>query len=697
MRHGDPRASRAAGTSLLRELDSAILRATEPGVVRCDGLRLTEALRIEACGRDAARLDGLLDGLVLAALALLLVCDCKMKSCASRSADVKVKMGSLAADPLAGARELGTAAASEKDEDVLEGKLLAFLERVGVPVVARDGKDLIAKAPYDPPRTVMLWEPSVAGLARGAARGVTLPMAMLVRAVVKGVPEEALAATDWALVFRELAASVTPADAPSQDAMVVTAIAEDLKLRKESGARARIDPVGGALFVFWLSLAKPGAPAAAPSAIPGLPPGFKLPGFTPPPTRNQLGSKVAKGICKLLNHEALKKKGGESTNGGWGSKLAGLFPGASRALPPKTGELFKAISTAVKGAIPTSAIVGVVMTVAISMLIDASGGKVTPEQVKYGDGPAKFEMKVTSSNPLDEGEMEALVECLKAAFGESELFEDLEHVPPNGDVDGLPVVWLQAEQFHPKHGKFKGDVGQPQWLPKFLDVHNRNVGKVLEEGGISLTSKGTARAEFQVKNEKRERGLDVVKSYLVIAHVLPFPAPSASWKGVIYTDANIFFGPQVPVRFEIRHKLPPKWIMKIKQSTLSTGGGLQGGWKVELVGDVPFTIDTANKNLKLEGKGSGSWSFLFEGGSSGRRRGVPSAEDGKRAHVRGQRQRRLRIPRRHVRPRCTRSGRGRLAALLLQPSHGRSRRRLRCAARSARATSLPGRPWRNSR
>lgn len=105
----------------------------------------------------------------LALFVLCFACDCdRVRSCApGGGADVKVKMGKLAADPLAAARELGTAAATEKDEDVLEGKLLAFFERVGLPVVSRDGEELIAKAPYDPPKTLMLWEPSVAGLARG--------------------------------------------------------------------------------------------------------------------------------------------------------------------------------------------------------------------------------------------------------------------------------------------------------------------------------------------------------------------------------------------------------------------------------------------------------------------------------------------------------------------------------------------------
>lgn len=561
---------------------------------------------------------------VLCALILVFLTGCNIKTCTSTpggKAEITVKMGKLSDDPLTAARELGAASATEKDEDVLEGKLLAFLERVGVPVFSRKGDEMLTKAPASKPLTgPFFWEPVVAGLARGTTKGTTMPLTAYAKMTARKLDLKKMPPLDFAKMFTRLAEIHAKKKTGSSNAMIATAIAENLKQRKEVHADPRVDPVTGALFMLWLQLAKkqldsmpraPSAPSALPpgmpSNIPGLPPGLKIPGV-----RNDLSRAVRSEvpfICTIFD-KAFEVASGYKTLAGFVEKALDAIPeemltATEASILPELkylGEALEAIEITVQ------AIAGI----AIALFLDVDeNGTVTPDKIKYGDPPATFSVKARSVNPLDKDEMHTFVSCMKTLVGRfGFLLDDLEQIPPKGEANGLPVIFTSYDQFDPRDGKFKADSSAQPEIARILGVAQQVGMDIPGADGIAIMQGGVAQAKFEVK--KNGGKMKVYRRFVVHAHVLPFPLTS-----VLYTVNNILWGPDVPLAIEIEAHIPANWTMKIKQDALATAPGLSGGWKVGLEGTIPFRIDSSGaKSIPLEGKGEGQWTFLFEGTSN---------------------------------------------------------------------------------
>jgi hypothetical protein len=247
----------------------------------------------------------------------------KLKSLGSKKANVEVTKATLSADALTAAREVGAAAATEKDEGKLAGKLLALLERMRIAVVSSDGKKLLVNGPLaSPPKEVFFWEPMIAGLARATAKGDTKRMTTLAQGYFPRGNADALADVDFPSMFSELGKQVAADKSTTNDAILITAIAEDLAKRGDKNPDPRIDPIGGALFGLWMSTAFAG-PKPAPVA-------------PSPPVKNDLAravrSQAAGAGCDFFN--GLKDKLGQG--GGLFGSLGNIFPDASVRWHPRS-------------------------------------------------------------------------------------------------------------------------------------------------------------------------------------------------------------------------------------------------------------------------------------------------------------------------------------------------------------------------
>ena len=422
-------------------------------------------------------------------------------------------MGTLSADPLTGARELGTAAAKVTTEGELAGKLLAMLKRLDVPVLSTDGSKALVAAPLStPPKEIFFWEPVIVGLAHATAQGDTHPMSVVLKRMYPDVDAATLKELDFSTLFAKLGAEVAAAKATTHDALLVTAIAEDLQQRSSPVRDPRIDPVGAALFAMWLSLDQPSSAPAAPIAppipsnIPGLPPGFKIPGLN-----NQVVPPAGPGgyLCSAF--------GGAVSGVSFGNSALGLATKLGSYIPGSTGTSFGAWNRifGLPGKLAGKAVMALEVIVALGIMafVDIDG-EVKPKSVKYGDAAAQFKVQATSANPLTKKEMDAFINCLEAVSGVGAVFwEELRNIPPAGALTDAPVLWLNGSEIDPKHGKFKVD---HDWRPSSGFVDNlKNAGREIASDNVrlSLTNKnGGAKAEFTPKPKQGPKFMTVVKS-----------------------------------------------------------------------------------------------------------------------------------------------------------------------------------------
>jgi hypothetical protein len=458
----------------------------------------------------------------------------------------------LPASDVEAGRALGKAAATEKDPAKLAATLVAFLDRLHVPVVSRKGDKLLAQGPIGPTvQTPWLWEPAIDGVARATTLGDARPFAHVLGAFVPKLEAKKVHRLDFRSLVKNLAASAAHQPVPVFGP-IAAAIDEDLSQRQEIRSQPPLDPVATLLLGLMLvaerasdeaALAAVGAPApkAAPTAgrppgfpnIPGLPPGFVPPHMPPRSTVHAMdpgggGSSWAT-ACKWIS-AATGGSAGLTTglSGLSGLQKASSAVGGIPGLPTEITDFLDGIGKELSGAASIAgSVTDGIAGMGITAFFDADG-KVEPTKVAYGDGPATYTVVATSANPLSADELDTVVSCLEAADpGGAALIEPLRKVPPHGRVPNIPVVWGKTDQYDPKHGKFTVD-GSP--IP---------AGKT--------DSNGEAKAQFQVKPKKGDGKAKRIKRYTIFAEVFPFPLGASQ----VNAAANELFCREVPLALEI--------------------------------------------------------------------------------------------------------------------------------------------------
>lgn len=561
------------------------------------------ALRLEC------RMRSLRESLRLVVLLVVLLA-CNRGGCGR--AEHRVAIGTLPADPIEAARELGKAAVNEHDAKKLAGKLGAFLERIQVPVVRLDGQELLVRGYLDfPPKELFLWEPVVAGVARATAKGDVRRFSLIARTLFPKATLEDIDQLDIVRMMSEAAKDVVAKKGSTTDAMLVVAIATDLETRAGTSVTPWIDPTCALLFGLWAALSnekagpapltEPGAlpPGASgmpalPPGVPGLPPGFKLP---KQPNALTQGEPPA-ASCAFMEKAA---KAGKALGAAakWGGKIGGWL--SDNPIFGKLGGMTKAATLAQT---VTEGIAG--MGIAAFVEVD---GDVKPTKVRYGDGPVTYTVRVESLNPFDKSQLDSFINCLESMNPSAAVaLEPLRDLPPKGGMANVPVYWDGASALDPKHGKFSPDnASVPDGLVQQLVKAGMQVA-----GGSVTDSSGKATAKFQVKpkGQGKTQGLTHVESFTVSAVVFPFPAKPS----LVYAGSNVVANRAVPLRLEVEVPLPKDWIFGLKESALATGEGIAGGWTINLEASVPFSL---GENLDFSAEGPGSWSFGFDGSAGG--------------------------------------------------------------------------------
>ena len=518
------------------------------------------------------------ESLQLLALVLLLLA-CNRGGCSK--ADYQVKPGELAADPLTAARELGNAAVKEKDPQKLAGKIAAFLDRIHVPVVRADGKDLIVKAYLSyPPTGLFLWEPVLAGIARATAKGDARVFSVVARTFLPKASREELEELDYRRMVAEAAKEVAQKKGDTADAMLITAIAADFEARGESDVNLWMDPTASLLFGLWLALSaeKAGPAPLGPdaSSVPALPPGMpKLPPGVKIPGQPNAMSGAPPTACAFLEPAAkLGEKLGPSH--GFGSKVSGFL--SDHSAFGKLGELTRTSAAAVK--LPQT-VAGGLAGMGVAAFADVDG-EVKPGRVKYGDGPVTYSVRVVSKSPFEKAQLDSFVGCLQTQNPESTTaLEPLKSLPAAGAVANVPVKWDGTSALDPGHGK-------------------------LAPGSGSTDTSGRASAVFQVK--PKVAGATKVEGISISAVVSPFPGKGS----VAEAGSTTLATRSVPLRLEVEAPLNKDWVFGYKETLLATGEGMSGGWSINIEASVPFSL---GPNLDFSAKGQGTWSFGFSGGS----------------------------------------------------------------------------------
>lgn len=523
--------------------------------------------------------------------------------------NVHVKMGQLPVDALDAAREMGKSAATEKDADVLAGKLGAFLERLSFPVVSVAGDKLVAKGYMTfPPKRGFLWEPILSGVARATVKGDRRPASVVWRTFVPQATREELSELDLTSTFAEAAKDIAQKKGNTIDAMLVTAIAKDLETRAATEAEPWLDPTATLLLGLWISLSaekarpglRPGMPAEAPGmprGLPGMPAG--IPKLPHAPDALAAGEKPPS-ACAFMEKAA---KAAEALGSGaeWGEKV-----GSWLSDHPAFGKLGAVVSKVGDAATIPTVIAEAVSGMGIAAFVDVTGeGK--PTKIRYGDGPVTFRVRVESLSPFSKPELDSFVSCLESVSpGSAAVLKPLRDLPPKGPVEGIPVYWEGTRAYDPTHGKF---------TPERASVPEARLQQVAREGlgtalGSLTDSGGAATAKFQVRSagQGKSQGASRFELYTIIAWVFPFPLQG----NVAYGGSNLIANRSVPLPLEIEVPLPKDWELEFKENLLATGEGFSGGWSIDASATVPFSL---GPNLDFDAQGQGSWSFGFQGGS----------------------------------------------------------------------------------
>jgi hypothetical protein len=515
--------------------------------------------------------------------------------------DSRITLVELPVDPLAAARLVGEAAATEKDPDRLAGLVASFMQRLKVPVVNAAGTDFLVKGYVtNPPGQVVLFEQALHGLAKATTEGDARLLSTVVKAFMPGADPEKVRQWGFGPKLARNARETQRRKVTTPDALVIVALAADLEKRGQiDKADPRLDPVGTLLVGLWLMTGVPPYQGPPPAELtrPYKRPATKrapLKGVMKDLDLEGLGTQMSlSGLCSWVSkaskfsHTLGGGLSGGSTIGGWlgGGTSVGDFAGAvGGALAP-----WKLANTIMQG----------LAGMGIAAVIDVTGD-VKPEKTWYGGPTVYYEVFVDSKNPYDKAQMDKLVDCLSALSGPAGgIAEELRNIPPKGPVEGAWVTWTGLGALDPAHGSFNPD-----------NAVTAQAGGA--KGGMNSTgSDGKSKAKFRPKQSKgKEHGFSKIHHVTIFANVHPFPMGFSP----VYMASNVISSREVPLAVELEVPLPKNWLFEFTEEDLVTGEGIQGGWKVTLKASIPFTID---ENLKFDQPGSGTWSFSFSGGMGG--------------------------------------------------------------------------------
>jgi hypothetical protein len=184
------------------------------------------------------------------------------------STAVTVTAATLPADDVAAAKAVGKAMATEKDAAKLAGMLLAFFDRIGIPVVAADLKSMkTTKAPFTALTDVHLHELEIVGLARANARGDRRPYAVAMAGLFPK-RDNPFGNVDLPSALASVEAHAGEEQGKAY-ALVATAIHEDLKARGFVDSHPMLSPA--AIALFGIAMAKADLAGLAKAPDPGDP------------------------------------------------------------------------------------------------------------------------------------------------------------------------------------------------------------------------------------------------------------------------------------------------------------------------------------------------------------------------------------------------------------------------------------------
>jgi hypothetical protein len=490
---------------------------------------------------------------------------CSLGACKPKGRDVlpvTLPVVTLPPDDLAAARAVGVAAATEKDPVKLAATLVAFLDRLHVPVVSERWDKLLATGPKPGPASPWLWEPVVVGVARGTTSGHSMPFQQVMAGYLRAEDPKKIAKLDFADFVRQLAKAAAHQPLPV-DGPLATAIVADLDQRKDLHARPSLDPTASMLLGLLLIAEQnaiksmpahpaptppaksgpphiPGMPSSLPFAIPNLPNVPRTPPRTVHAFDNPGSGGGSPGGCSMMS-AGVQFAGSAFSGSTWVGKQVTSYGGYG--VPPALDQFMADIADVLDGISIAGEITDGIAGMGIAAFV-VSDGHVSPTSVAYGDGPATFTVEATSDTPFSKDQLNQFVDCLEALSGTSLGIDGLRNLPPAGPVSGLPVAWEGASAIDPKHGTFTPTAGGGA---------SGIVGTLVQMGmsaigGGTTDASGKAQATFQVKPKKGDQPANYTRRYQVIAQVYPFPAGTSK----VFAGANLLFPQSVPIPLEIK-------------------------------------------------------------------------------------------------------------------------------------------------
>jgi hypothetical protein len=537
--------------------------------------------------------------LLLASCLLLLSCQRVRRLLPLGGADDgHVTLGVLPPDPLAAARLVGEAAATEKDPERLAGLVAAFMQRLQVPIVNAAGTDFLVKGYVtNPPGQVVLFERPLYGLAKATSAGDARLLSTVVKAFMPGADPEKVRQWGFGPKLARNAREARARKLTTPDALVIVALATDLEKRGQiDKADPRLDPVGSLLLGLWLMTGVPPYKGPPPAEL------------TRPYRRPAAKRAPLQGVMKDLDLEGLGTQMSVSGLCSWVSKaskfnhsLAGGLSGGSGPVGwlgagTRVGDFAREVGGALAPWKLANTIAQGLAGMGIAAVIDVTG-EVKPQKTWYGGPTVYYEVFVDSKNPLDKAQLDKLVDCLSALSGPAGgIAEELRNLPPKGPVEGAWVTWTGLGALDPAHGSFNPD----------NSITSAAGGM---KGGMNSTGKdGKSKAKFRPKQSKgKEHKLVKVQHVTIFANVHPFPMGFSP----VYVASNVISSREVPLAVELEVPLPKNWLFEFTEEDLITGEEVDGGWTATFKLSIPFTLDD---DLRFDSPGQGQWTMGFKGG-----------------------------------------------------------------------------------
>lgn len=523
----------------------------------------------------------------------------------------------LPADDLQAGRALGKAAATETDPAKLAATIVAFLERLHVPVVSQKGDALLAKGPFAPygHKALWLWEPVVVGVARATTMGDRRPLAEVLSGFGTTLDPKKVAQIDFGALVSEIADAAAHQPLPVFGPLAA-ALEEDLKQRHELRARPHLDPTATLLVGLLLYAEQSGerqAPVPAPTPTPTARPAFPFPlPLRPGQTAHAMGAFGGGGggpggvsastACKwIAKATSIDGSVFEGIGGGLG-KLKSWGAHVGLTLSPGLDAFLTAITPALEGASLAETITEGISGMGIAAFV-VTDGKVSPTKVKYGDGPATYTVTVKSESPFDKEQLDQFVDCLEASAPAltAGTIDNLRNIPPKGGMADVPVLWMETSQYDPKHGTFTPSNGS---VPDGIVAPLVKAG-LSAVGGGTTDGSGQTKATFQVKPKRGQSGgASRFKRYTITAKIFPFPVGLS----VVYGASNVLFNRDEPIALEIEVPLDD-WILDVDWKLQVQPTGAMVHFEDDGHARVKFKLDPNDLTFHQTGTGTHAYSI----------------------------------------------------------------------------------------